>query len=437
MILEFKVKNFLSFKNEVTFSFEATSDKSFEDYYVTEIAPGVRILKLGIVYGANASGKSNLIEALDFIRHFIRLRKTDKTEGTGFIPFLFGETAEQPGGFDMVFYIGKTRYIYKLELDGNKVIEERLDFYPSSQPANLFHRTYNKESDSSEIEFGSKVKINKIEKTEISTKLLKNVSFFVGYNQVNYTQPEIDQAFGWFNSGILKIITPKTNLIEDTKWRFKADENLRDFTIRFMKNAQYNISDITIEENQKKDKNILDFLRKNLTEDNSNLSKKKNQNNALDYLLSISKNDKALFKHSITNNEGKKESYLLSEDQQSAGTMRYYSFSAPLFKAFQNNAFLAIDEIESSLHPHLVNHLVRVFLMEGRSYPGAQLLFTTHNISLLQEKDLLRKDAIWFTEKQEDGSTDLYSMADFDIRKELSYFKAYNTGKFGAIPNVD
>jgi AAA15 family ATPase/GTPase len=195
MILEFKIRNFLSFKDEVTFSFEATADKSYEDHYVTEITPGVRILKLGIVYGANASGKSNLIEALDFIRRIIRLKRNDKTEGTGFIPFLFGDTAHQPGQFELTFYIEKTRFIYKLTLDKEKITEEKLDYYPGAQPANLFHRTYNTKNDASEIEFGSKVKINKIAKDEISAKLLKNVSFFVGYNQVNYTHAEIDRAF--------------------------------------------------------------------------------------------------------------------------------------------------------------------------------------------------------------------------------------------------
>jgi hypothetical protein len=117
--------------------------------------------------------------------------------------------------------------------------------------------------------------------------------------------------------------------------------------------------------------------------------------------------------------------------------MRYYGLSAPYFKMLQNNAFLAIDEIESSMHALLVNHFIREFLMNSGESKYAQLLVTTHNISLLNEKDLLRKDAVWFTNKKENGATELYSMSDFDIRKELSYYNAYKIGKFGAIPNLD
>ena len=142
------------------------------------------------------------------------------------------------------------------------------------------------------------------------------------------------------------------------------------------------------------------------------------------------------FEHTVID-QGIKSKYILPESLQSAGTMRYYGLSAPYYKMLQNNAFLAIDEIESSMHALLVNHLIREFLMNGRESKYAQLLVTTHNISLLNEKDLLRKDAVWFTNKQENGATELYSMADFDIRKELSYYNAYKIGKFGAIPNLD
>ncbi len=302
----------------------------------------------------------------------------------------------------------------------------------------MFHRTYDHENDASIIEFGSKVKINKIAREGITAKLLKNVSFFVGYNQVNYTNSEIDKANLWLKNKLVHIIRPSSNYLEYTKGILKDNPALKEFTIRFMKNAQYNISDIVIE-SRKKDDSLLQFLKRS---EKQNISSEADSTelldiNPIDYLMKISKKDKALFEHEIINANGEKESYNLSEDHQSAGTMRYYSFSAPLYQAFQNNAFLAIDEIEASLHPHLVKHLVREFLMEGRQHPGAQMLFTTHDIALLQEKDLLRKDAIWFTEKREDGSTDLYSMADFDIRKELSFFKAYNAAKFGAIPNVD
>jgi len=144
--------------------------------------------------------------------------------------------------------------------------------------------------------------------------------------------------------------------------------------------------------------------------------------------------DETVFEHSIVR-EGVSEKYVLSSDRQSKGTVRYYGLSAPFYNTIKQNAFLPIDEIESSLHPLLVKHFIKEFLLSSES---AQLLITTHNMSLLNEKDILRKDAIWFTDKKEDGATDLYSAADYpEFRKELSYFNYYKSGKFGAIPNID
>jgi AAA15 family ATPase/GTPase len=105
MILELKIKNFLSFRDETTFSFEATSDTTLEDFYVSEIVPGVRILKMAMVYGANASGKSNLLKAFNFLQNFVQSVPVQKDKETGFIPFLFGATSKEPGSFELTFYI--------------------------------------------------------------------------------------------------------------------------------------------------------------------------------------------------------------------------------------------------------------------------------------------------------------------------------------------
>ena len=126
MILEFKVKNFLSFKDEQTISFEATSDKTLEDYFVSEIKPGVRVLKFGVIYGPNASGKTNLLSAFDFVRHMaLTSRKADQK--TGFIPFLFdSKTKKSAGEFEITFLIESTKYRYLLKVNATKVVFENL-----------------------------------------------------------------------------------------------------------------------------------------------------------------------------------------------------------------------------------------------------------------------------------------------------------------------
>lgn len=429
MILEFKIKNYLSFKDEVTFSFEATADKNLEEYYVTEVVPGVRILKLGIVYGANASGKSNLISAFDFLSFFVGKIRKDKNDETGFVPFMFGDTKREPGKFELTFYVESRKYVYLVVLDEQVVIEESLYFYPGTQPALVFHRFFDKTNELSLIEYGSKVKISKVVKDEIQLKTLKNISFFAASQQVNYAIPEvIREVKNWFDKYSLSSIEPNDRLMEYTSQKIKEDVRTKAFVMNFLKRAEFNISDVLFKKEFQKVSE--DFLKMVETspfpeEEKVRIIKEKG------FVREMTE-----FEHTIVS-EGVAQKFTLPEELQSSGTMRYYGLSVPFYEMLQNNAFLAIDEIESSMHSLLVNHLIREFLMNGKASKYAQLLVTTHNISLLNEKDLLRKDAVWFTNKQENGATELYSMADFDIRKELSYYNAYKIGKFGAIPNLD
>lgn len=428
MILEFKIQNFLSFKDEVVYSFEATADKTLEDRYVVEVAPGVRILKLGIVYGANASGKSNLISAFEFVRNFMGNPVKDKYESTGFVPFMFDKSKNQPGRFELIFYTEGIKYSYILVLDDNNVYEEKLYYYPGTQPALIFNRYYDKENAVSTIEFGSKLKVSKPAKDEYKIKTLKNMSFLAASLQVNYTIPEIEKVVRWFTHQFFPPILPGIKLTQFSKDYLGRNEKAKEFAIKFMKDADYNITDIVIE----------DVLREAPEEflkivQETNINKEEKERILKEKTVHIKK---LAFEHEIELN-GKKEKHLLPESFQSEGTLRYFGLSAPFYESLENNAFLSIDEVESSLHALLVNHLIREFLMAGEDFKYAQLLVTTHNIALLAEKELLRKDAIWFVNKEADGHTSLYSMADFDMRKELSFYKAYKIGKFGAIPNIE
>ncbi len=141
MIQELKIKNFLSFKEEVTFSFEATKDTFAEDIQVVEVAEGVRLLRFAMVYGANASGKSNLLEAFGFLHHFWFEKPDDMDEETRVIPFkLDNLTPNEPSTFELIFYVDSTKYWYQLELDEKQVYFEKLSYYKSVQPTMLFER---------------------------------------------------------------------------------------------------------------------------------------------------------------------------------------------------------------------------------------------------------------------------------------------------------
>jgi hypothetical protein len=426
MIQELRITNFLSFKEEVIFSFEATSDNTLDDYYIYEPAPGVRLLKLAMVYGANASGKSNLINAFDFIRDIIFNIVENKEEEIDFHPFHFDTTRDKPGHFELVFWVNGVKHVYVLEIDKSFIHKERLTFYPGTQPAILFDRFLDIKSNTSIIEFGAKLKISKTAKEEVSLKTLKNSSVFAAISQINISIPEIANAYSWFKNQFMEPVTPLTSLTDYSDEHIKNDPEIKKQALKFIKKADFNISDILFEENVRKiPEEVLKVI------DMAPIPQSEIEKIKKEKVIHI---NNTIFEHHIVA-KGKAGYHNLPEERQSKGTMRYYGLSAPFFYTIENNAALLIDEIGSSLHPLLVIHFIKEFLKNSNS---AQLLLTTHNMSILNEKDILRKDAVWFTEKGKDGATDLISIADFpDFRKELSYYNYYKLGKFGGVPNLD
>ena len=425
MILELKIRNYLSFKDEVVFSFEATADDTLEDYYVTEVAPGVRLLKMAMVYGANASGKSNLLKAFNFIKDFINNLPSQKDESTDFVPFKFNNGIKDPGSFELTFYIDSKKYRYCLLLNEDKVFQETLHFYPGTQPAVVFDRFLDHKTQTSKINFGSRVKISSTAKEQILLKTLTNTSVFAAFAQLNLVFPELEAVKLWFDNQYMDVIDPYTELTGYSDRHIEGNDQLKKWAIEFIKKADFNISDILFEEEIKKiPDDLIELFKKSPIpeEEKIRMSNEKN--------IHI---QTTVFEHTIIDGD-KKEIYVLPEKLQSQGTMRYYGLTAPFYNTIEKKGFLPIDEIGSALHPLLVMHFLREFLKHSNQ---AQLLFTTHNLSLLMEKDILRKDAIWFMEKKSNGSSDLYSMADFNFRKELSFYNAYKQGKFGAIPVID
>ena len=134
MIQEIKIKNFLSFKEEVTFSFEVTKDTFADDYQVVEVAKGVRLLRFAMIYGANASGKSNLLTVFNFLHHFWFYKPDDIDEEIGVIPFKLDKiTTNEPSSFELIFYVNSTKYWYQLELDEKQVYTEKLFYYKTER----------------------------------------------------------------------------------------------------------------------------------------------------------------------------------------------------------------------------------------------------------------------------------------------------------------
>ncbi len=423
MIQEIKIRNFLSFKDEVKFSFEASNDKFAEDSQVVQINENTRLLRFAIVYGYNASGKSNLLSVFDFLYDFWFYKPIDVYEETGSIPFKFDkQTQSEPSSIELIFYVDNTKYWYQLELDEHQVYMEKLYYYKSTQPTLLFDRKL--DGDQSSLNFGSALKISNIVKESITVNCLKNMSFFAARNQVNASIPLIDAAKEWIKTKIAQTIFPHLDLTKYAQRKTSENDQLTKYILDFLKEADFNISDIKTDKISPTKEELMTQLIKTAAQ----MKAKKDVKTKED----INTRFRTNFEHTVENERGT-ESYILTSDydEESRGTLRTFGLEAALYNIIQVHAFLAIDEIETSLHPKLLEKILFEYL---KTPSRSQLLVTTHNDGLLDlVDDLIRKDSVWFTEKDKAGVTDLYKLTDFRGLNRLSSIReAYRNKRFGA-----
>lgn len=425
MIQEIKIKNFRSFKDEVTFSFEASNDKFAEDSQVVQINENVRLLRFAVVYGYNASGKSNLLEVFDFLYAFWFSKPSDMDVKTGTIPFkLDKNSSTKLTEIEMVFFVENTKYSYILKLDEEQVYLEKLSYYKSVQPTKLFERRL--ENGQSIIDYN--LKLSNIVKEKIAVECLKNMSFFAARNQVNTSIPEIDAAMKWMKSKVQQTIYPTIDLTRYAQRKVLKDDALRKYVLDFLREADFNITNIKTNSIKKLfPEEIKEMALKSneFTEDDKKFIKET-------YSYEDFNTD---FEHTVENERGI-ETYTMSIDngEESQGTLRTLGIEAALYTAMNKGAFLTIDEIENSLHSKLLEKILYEYL---RTHSRSQLLVTTHNDGLLDlVDDLIRKDSIWFTEKNKSGVTDLYKLTDFrGINRLSSIREAYRNKRFGATMN--
>jgi len=427
MIINFSVENFGSIKNKVYLSFEASNSIDLEEYYIIQPTKDLRLLKLGLIYGANASGKTTILRALEFLRDLVLEPAEKKTDKLNFKPFLFDRvTLNNNTLFSIEFIQGKIKYLYNLELNQDSILKEELFFFNPNK-ALVFKRSTNSDNQVSIINFGSKIKINKNHKSALEGNTLWNNTVLGGYLKTNFESQALQDSINWFKNKLKPLISPRTSLLGYISEKLVSNEIDKKNIVEFLRKADFNISDIIIESEEKEiDTEMIDFLSNKTIISDEKLSRIKETGKI--------ESKELFFQHSIKDMDTK---YNLPYNDESQGTQRYYQFSGILNLMIRNEFVFPIDEIESSLHPDLLKHFILTFLANTKT---SQLIATTHHRELLIDRDIFRNDSIWFTEKNEDGCTDLFSLDDFDssvIRNTSSVFNAYKTGKLGAVPNLN
>lgn len=407
MLVEFSVKNFMSIKDEVTLSMVAGSGDENSENIIKKENSNEKYLKSTAIYGANASGKTNFMKALSAA--IITVRRSNfrnvNEQLMEMVPFKFSsETIKEPCEFKFVFIKNGIKYIYGFSADINKIYTEYLYQYLSAKPSLVFER-----KNVNEYKF-IQAEQNKL--SELATKNTENKLFLSTATAWNYERTK--DAYIWFSEDIdtyndyMNVGGYSFNKFENDK-----DGTLKKFTINLLKQADILIKDY-------------DFKVKNI--EGGNTVQFNNSENLVQKEVTIST------VHEIQNKKGKKEKYKLNLHEESLGTQNLFFFSPVLKDVFEKGKVVVVDEIDKSLHPLLVKLIIDLFHNKETNKNNAQLIFNTHDTNLLS-LETFRRDQIWFTEREpNEGSTDLYPLDDFSVRKNENIQKGYLNGRYGAIP---
>ncbi len=423
MIINFNIENFGSIKDQQTLSFEAEKSNHLENFYISKIGRR-RLLKIALIYGSNASGKTTILKALDFLRDLVLKPADKKTEELDFQPFLFNEkTPEKNTILSIEFLQNKIKYFYEVKFCKKAVVKESLKFFNPNKAA-VFNRTTDLENQFTKIKFGGKIKIDKTALKMLEANTLWNNTVLGGYLKTNIELKELKEISNWFKDYLQPLIHPESDLAMFITSLINEKIIKKENILTILKKADLNISDIRIEKEEKDiPKEILEFIEKNSDIPDEELEKLKRKKKITSFKLNL--------EHFVDG-----EKYTLPFELESEGTKRYYSFAGLLNLLIKEQNALLIDELESSLHPDLYQYFLLAFLANSIN---SQIIATTHNREILNDKSIIRDDAIWITDKSKDASTELYSFADFDstvIRDTTNRLNAYKSGKLGGIPNV-
>lgn len=385
MLIQFTIENHRSIKDSAVISFAASKDKSLETCL---LHPDEKrsLLPVISIYGANAAGKSNVLHALLTLKDMVAgdAAKLSKGQKLPWEPFAGNS---RPTAFEVMYIYGGVRYVYGVSFDSKKIRSEYLYHWPNGREALIFSR------EGGNYEFRDNIQ----EQTTLSGRTPDNKLYLVSSNDWNL--PQTENAYKWFFEDLCSITDLSSS--SDTVAEIVKSDEQKARILKELLLADLGISDISIKTIAgKKEEPIITTTHRMIAED------------------------------------GSTEHFELLMDQESSGTQRFFARIGGWLQAMENGSLLIVDEIEHSMHPLLTRRLIEMIQDSELNKNGAQLIFTTHDAQLL-DLTFLRRDQIWFAEKNENTcATELYSLASFSPRKGENIRKGYLQGRFGAIPFI-
>lgn len=420
MLIEYRVKNFMSYRDEIIFSMVADKNRELSDTNTFKQG-NLTLLKTAAIFGANASGKTNFIASLHYLVRLMRANVDSKALLRELPTFKLDTTSENlPISYELSFVMDGQRHRYGLELDPNGIRSEWLYFAPHRQEACYFERNYD-EITTTGVYFGDKKALDFIKPDPFRPFLFtlgqESVKQFTWAKKI-LTYLRMDLRAGqfpdlWYNSQIQK------ELVESKQQEVISKDQL----VAFLKAADVGVADISVakEKRSAEEQNMLRQLASVFNENDQDMEEDKYET----------------FMHHFKydDNEQVVGQERFNLNMESQGTIKFFTLQYPILNVLKKGGVLFIDELEDSLHPLLCEKIIQLFHNEQTNPKHAQLIFTTHN-TLLMNPSLLRRDQIYFTEKNKYGASKLYSLydIDLDIRSNFNYLNNYLSGRFGAIP---
>ena len=417
MLIEFTVKNYRSIKQEQSLSMvKAKGDELELSNTFQPEAPGTTsLLRSAVIYGPNAAGKSNLIRAMMEMESIVRgsASGTQAGDHLSVEPFLFDEaTANEPSEFEATFISEGVKYQYGFTLSQVNVIEEWLIAFPKGRPQRWFSRRFNEKKQSSEFKFSEFLSGQK----SVWKNATRNNALFLS-TAVQLNSEQLKPVFDWFRYKLRPTYIGgwgsgfTASLCEDNEQKGRV--------LEFLRAADFDIHDVRIEKEK--------FNPDSLPDEFPDLIKKEIANKM---------KDSEVFDIQTVHQTKSGRLIELDFEEESDGTKKIFAFAGPWIDTLNNGYVLVIDELHDNLHPRMVRYLVDLFNNKEINKKNAQLIFTTHDTSILSQ-EVFRRDQVWFCEKDDEQATVVYPLTDFSPRKlRENIEQGYLSGRYGAFPFV-
>ena len=419
MLIEFSVTNYRSFltTQSLTLTVNSATELREENSYISPVSNLPRLLRSAVVYGPNAAGKTNLVQAIAFMKRFIlsSAKESQKGEKIDATQFLFNQQSSRNSSeFEVLFIQDGIRYQYGFAVNSERVTGEWLFAYPEGRAQKWFERNFDPETQNDIWYFGPKFTGHR----KVWQEATRSNALFLS-TAIQLNNEQLKPVFNWFDHK-LHVIGQGKNISPGFSANECEKEEKKKKVLKFMNASDPSITDIFLEKKEFSMEDLPAEMPKHLKEEISrDLDGKK--------LTSL------FFMH-LSSDKG--EDVLLEFSEESAGTCKLFALAGPWLDVLDNGHVLFIDELDTSLHPHLVRFLLNLFHNPETNRHNAQLIFTTHDTTVL-DQTLMRRDQVWFVEKDAENATRLYPLSDYKPRKGEALQKGYLYGRYGALPFPD